>query len=355
MLLSLLSLNLFLLLIDIIHSNSFHHQYKSSSSSIRHRLALYSTSSSSPSSLSCNEKNSIIDITKKAITISSLSLLLSPLSLLTTAKAADITTTSITHPPASDEIIIKIDPQSNLGLGLTEMKDSDRIIVSSIKDTAPADIANNIKPGFILISVEDKVIEGTSISKESIARAIKNTNKESISLMFRDPNKFFLLLNSTIPSSLSVKDISTRVSINNENNLLRVQRLELPSRNTTGLSAARYGDVVDIIYQARKVDGDGVESIVDGLSERIDNTNDMINKIEMNERQFFVLGSARVNKQNSLLSSPGLSLAMKGMVPGERRIISCPVRLLQKKALSDYYDQEVIFDITLVSLNGQRK
>jgi len=255
---------------------------------------------------------------------------------------------------ASDEIIVKIDPQSNLGLGLIEMKDSDRIIVSSIKDNAPNEIINNIKPGFILTSVEDKVIEGTSFTKESIARAIRNTKKDSISLTFRDPNKFFILLNSTIPSSLSVKDISTRVSINNENSLLKVQRLRLPSRtNNTELSAARYGDVVDILYQARKIDG----SIIEGLSERIDDISDILDKKELNERQFFVLGSfASLNKQNTLLSSPGLSVAMKGMLPGERRLISCPVILLQKKALSDInYDEEVVFDITLVSLNGQRK
>jgi hypothetical protein len=191
--------------------------------------------------------------------------------------AAEITSTSSSEgrTVASDEILVKIDPQSNLGLGLTEMKDSNRIIVSSIKDTAPKDIVNNIKPGFILISVEDKVIEGTSISKESIAKAIRNTKKDSISLMFRDPNKFFILLNSTIPSSFEVKDISTRVSINDENNLLRVQRLELPSTINVELSGARYGDVVDIIYQARKVDG----SIIEGLSEGIDDINDIIDII----------------------------------------------------------------------------
>lgn len=121
--------------------------------------------------------------------------------------------------------------------------------------------------------------------------------------------------------------------------MLRVQRLEVPS--TVGEKSASYGDVVDIIYEVKTTDGTVIESTGD--------------KTDISNRQFLVLGSFSSQNKENLLSSPGVTIAMKGMVPGERRRIWCPSRLLQSKALKEQeQDKELIFDITLVSLNGHR-
>lgn len=66
----------------------------------------------------------------------------------------------------SDEYSITIDPSNGLGLGLIETKDDkyNRIIVNSIKDNAPGNIFDKVKKGHILVSLENKIVEGLSLS-----------------------------------------------------------------------------------------------------------------------------------------------------------------------------------------------
>ena len=307
---------LLLLLLSLRCSNSF--------KSWIHHSSLSITSLSSLSSLS-----SVRDFEQRYSKHVSLGIvnLVVLLSIHDKALAAEVPTTTLDL--MSDEIMISVDPQANIGIGLNELKEiGNRIVVTSIKDSAPLTVISTIKPGYILVALENKLVEGF-FTKDAIGKAIKNAKKTSITMVFRDPNKFFDLLNTTSLSSPSLNEITTRIYTTNSNHVLRVQRMDVPT--TTNKVSAKYGDVVEVLYQARKLDGTVVE--------------------EADNKNFFVLGSFASTNKPALSSSPGFVLAMKGMVPGEKRRVTCPPPLLTK-ALQ--YAEDIVFVVTLLSLNGQK-
>lgn len=91
-------------------------------------------------------------------------------------------------------------------------------------------------------------------------KAIKNVNRP-ITMVFRDPNIFLSLLNTTSVTNSSLSnDIKTRFFSKNKSSILKMKRTELPNI-IEGLSPATYGDVCEIAYQIRNVNGSYIEGL----------------------------------------------------------------------------------------------
>lgn len=145
---------LIILLLLIYNCNTYNHAPKNI---INERISFLS-SSSKANIHNIKEYESLNSIKNQLLIVASGVL---PLLLSEKCNAVDSNTLEL----MSDEYSITIDPSNGLGLGLSEIKDKyNRIIVNSIKDNAPSNISNMVKKGHILVSLENKIIEGLPLS-----------------------------------------------------------------------------------------------------------------------------------------------------------------------------------------------
>ena len=84
----------------------------------------------------------------------------------------------------SDEVQIELkDDYLGLGLLLDEYKGVSRVVVSSVKDDAPINCKNVVKPGFILVSVGSVYVEKMPLT--AVAATLKSSPRP-VRLVFRD-------------------------------------------------------------------------------------------------------------------------------------------------------------------------
>ena len=84
----------------------------------------------------------------------------------------------------SDEIQLDLtDDYLGLGLLLEDYKGVSRVVVSSIKDDAPTNCKNVVKPGFVLVSVGSINVEKMPLTE--VAVTLKNARRP-VRLVFRD-------------------------------------------------------------------------------------------------------------------------------------------------------------------------
>ena len=84
----------------------------------------------------------------------------------------------------SDEVQIELsDDYLGLGLLLDEYKGVSRVVVSSVKDDAPSNCKNVVKPGFVLVSVGPVYVEKMPLT--AVAATLKSAPRP-VRLVFRD-------------------------------------------------------------------------------------------------------------------------------------------------------------------------
>lgn len=112
--------------------------------------------------------------------------------------------TKLDIPLQSDELDVVIEKEP-IGLGLVELeyKKAYRIIVKSIKEYAAEATKAQVKPGMIIVAVNDRFVEGLPL--EEVYKVLKQETSASESakyrfkLRMRDPNAFFQQLSDPSP------------------------------------------------------------------------------------------------------------------------------------------------------------
>ena len=218
----------------------------------------------------------------------------------------------------SDEVAVTYEG-GYLGLGLSEVsyRGSVRVIVDAVKNDAPVPILSIVRPGMILVSVNGDNVEG--YRREAIATRIQALPSKS--LIFRDPDILFSLLNSTsadtpmlvttsiLPAS---KNGSRQVEGMDGEQVLRVERVERAPG--FGLRSAATGDVLEVSFRLLRgkevLESSGPALLPAGAP-------------MSQETQFFVLGANKHPVSTALLRPEGL-LLLRGMCVGERRDVDFP-------------------------------
>ena len=93
-------------------------------------------------------------------------------------------------------------------LGEEQYKRSVRIVVRGVKpDAEAARYADDIK-GSVVVSIGDQNIEGLRLDSKEIGRLVKNSPRP-LEITFRDPNRFFSLLQSSDGTTEDKTSVST--------------------------------------------------------------------------------------------------------------------------------------------------
>lgn len=233
-------------------------------------------------------------------------------------KASDKDDDSII-PLKSDEFYINLD-NDNLGLVLREVRrySYPLLVVGDIRSKEL--LANKfLRVGAILIQIGEVNVEGKPFKEIS---KILETTARPCRLKFRDPSRFFELLDSSRTPLL--RTITTQYLPANtrdigapEQNII-VERLQLPSIELKG-RAADTNDVMEIQYVAQIL---GKEDIVDSSNVRAPPGTST-------KSIYYILG-----QQNGPPGKypKGWDLTLRGMVVGEKRRITLPYSLCYDRA-----------------------
>lgn len=215
----------------------------------------------------------------------------------------------------SDEYMVRISEKSKLGIGLLEVNYQKylRVVVNSVKDDAVGAIKQNVLKDDLIVKINDQNTEG--ISKDEVNKILKETDAP-YSLVFRRPNKFYSLLDSSVNGNLMshINTVVAPATTNSKKQLLDIKRV---LTGDSCSSSAKRGDIIEVV-----VTKDSEVSNDDAKSE------------------FYVLGD-----QESDLP-PGLQLGLYGMCPREIRSVQVPPSLLGTEDVSNQ-----VYNVKLISLS----
>jgi hypothetical protein len=236
-----------------------------------------------------------------------------------------------TRPLLSDEVKLQLTGEYlGLGLGIEAYKDASKVIVTSVKADAPVECKSVVRPGFVLVSVGGRSVDGMALA--DVGAAVKQAPRPT-TLVFRDPAAFMQTVQGAFAGTVAETAI-------NEDEILRVERV---AESGTALKAAACirpavaGDVCEVSYTVRVG-----ETVVDGLPEVAP-----VGAPPSDDSFYFVLGSAgssaaasgrstglAANNGNAEGRCKGRALppgwdrySMAGMCVGERRRILVPPSL----------------------------
>lgn len=180
-------------------------------------------------------------------------------------------------------------------------------------------------PGVIVIAINDEKVDGLPL--KDIAEKIKRTDTRPITIKFRDPDKYFQLLDSTKskPRRIirsSYLPANTRDAGAPEQ-IIIVERLELPPVEDRRRPAQML-DVLEIQYVAQILRGE------DLLGKIVDSSATRSAPGTSAKSIYYVLGQQNGPPGTKL--PPGWDLTMNGMVVGEKRRITLPYTLAYDRA-----------------------
>lgn len=237
-------------------------------------------------------------------------------------------------PVASDEFTIDF-MTDYLGMILTEeiYRGIPRIVVKGVKslEAEAAPYADRIR-GSVIVSIADQSVEGVKLD---VLSSLVKDSPRPLQIRFRNPNMFFDLLSSSKSSSV-ISTVVKPATASSAAQMLTVEILEKPSLCLE--SRACPGDVLEILYTMRLGSSNGPVLSSSTTTEGLN--------------FFFVLGASTPPDPFPL----GWDYGLYGMCVGEkRRVTSPPVLGFGKKGdlgLKVPPDATVVYDVTLVSVNG---
>ena len=254
--------------------------------------------------------------------------------------AAFLTGVQRERPLCSDEFIISFDSQvPSLGLGLEEKsyQGFPVTVVREVRDEELARAHPELRVGAIVSSINKESVDGIPLSK--IGEIVQRSKQQSgsLSIKFRDPSRFFELLDSTIGKPLKLIT-SSYLPANARDagaaeQIIYVERLELPLPESRRRSA-QYLDVMELQYVAQLASAvavttgggggdDGAKlKIVDSSAERAPPGTSA-------QSIYYVLGQQ--NGPPGFPPPPGWDLTLRGMVVGEKRRITLPYTLAYER------------------------
>ena len=215
----------------------------------------------------------------------------------------------------SDEYMVRISEKSKLGIGLLEVNYQKylRVVVNSVKDDAVGAIKQNVLKDDIIVKINDQNTEG--ISKDEVYKILKETDAP-YSLVFRRPNKFYSLLDSSVNGNLMshINTVVAPATINSKKQMLDIKRI---LTGDSCSSSAKRGDIIEVVVKKEsEVSNDDAKG------------------------EFYILGD-----QESDLP-PGLQLGLYGMCPREIRSVQVPPSLLGTEDVSNQ-----VYNVKLISLS----
>ncbi len=247
------------------------------------------------------------------------------------------------RPLFSDEFVLNFEKES-LGLGLTETfyKGFPVVTVTSIKDPTLLQAEGSpLRVGAVVIAVGEENTSGIPLKEitEKVGKAGR-----PLALKFRDPSRYFELLDSCVGSpkrviTTSYLPANTR-DVGAPEQIIRVERLAMPPAEDRRRSS-QYLDVMEIQYVAQLPGGD---EVVDSSAARSP-PGTSAGSI------YYILGQ-RNGPPGKF--PPGWDLTLRGMVVGEKRRITLPSTLAYDRVGSK--DKKippfsgVVYTVRLVSL-----
>jgi hypothetical protein len=221
------------------------------------------------------------------------------------------------RPLYSDEFQLTF-TQPSLGLKLVEnsYKGFPVVTVKEILDPFLLQSHPELQVGAIVTKVGDTKVDGTPL--KDISKVIQESERP-LSIQFRDPSRYFRLLDSTDGPPKRV--ITTQYLPANTRDLgapeqvIRIERLKIPPPEERR-RAAEMLDVMEIQYIAM-IDGDVSQRIVDSSESRAPPGSS-------SKSIYYVLGQ-RNGPPGKF--PPGWDLTLRGMVVGETRQVTLPYTL----------------------------
>lgn len=247
------------------------------------------------------------------------------------------------RPLFSDEFVLTFEGDS-LGLGLTETfyKGFPVVTVTSIKDPVLLITEGSpLRVGAVVIAVGDENTNGIAL-KDITAKV--GAAGRPVTLKFRDPSRYFELLDSCIGSpkrviTTSYLPANTR-DVGAPEQIIKIERLAMPPAEDRRRSS-QYLDVMEIQYVAQLPDSD---EIVDSSAVRAP-PGTSAGSI------YYILG-----QQNGPPGKfpKGWDLTLRGMVVGEKRRVTLPSTLAYDRVGSKDGKippfSGVVYTVRLVSL-----
>jgi len=239
-----------------------------------------------------------------------------------------------TRPLLSDEFEISWSKDAEtLGLGLEEQQYQGFpvTVVRRIKDAKLLEEHPELREGAIVTSINKAQVDGVPLKQitqlvaaaRAAAASSSSSSSPEIVIRFRDPSRYFELLDSTQGKPLKL--ISSSYLPANARDagaaeqVIYVERLELPPPEQR-VRSAQYLDVMELQYVAQLASStqDGQLTIVDSSAERAPPGTSA-------QSIYYVLGQQ--NGPPGFPPPPGWDLTLRGMVVGEKRRITLPYTL----------------------------
>lgn len=222
----------------------------------------------------------------------------------------------------SDEFIVNF---SNPGLGLvlveTYHKGFPVVTVKDVRDRTG--LSDALIPGVILVKVNGDKVDGLPL--KTISDIIKRTSERPLRIKFRDPSKYFQLLDSTVGAPRKIITTSYLPANTRDEGapeqIIRVERLAMPPSEQR-IRPAQMLDVMEIQYAAQVLKGGG--GIGDD-SPVVDSSATRSAPGTSAKSIYYILGQQNGPPGTKL--PPGWDLTLTGMVVGEKRRITLPYTL----------------------------
>jgi len=235
------------------------------------------------------------------------------------------------RPLLSDEFEISWDAKTTQSLGLSLEEESYQgfpvTVVRAIKDTQLQEQHPELRVGAVVSSINKVPVDGVPLQKITGLVAAARASSDVITIRFRDPSRYFELLDSTVGKPLTL--ISSSYLPANARDagaaeqIIYVERLELPPPEQRTRSSQLL-DVMEIQYVAQLAATVGGEklAIVDSSAERAPPGTSA-------QSVYYVLGQR--NGPPGFPPPPGWDLTIRGMVVGEKRRITLPYTLAYER------------------------
>ena len=218
------------------------------------------------------------------------------------------------------------------------------VTISGILDTDLVVNHKELRIGAVVIQVGDQKCEGLPLVR--IAEMIKNAERPLI-IKFRDPSRYFELLDSSTPGSVAKIVTSSYLPANTRElglpeQIIRVEREAMPPPDERTRSAVLL-DVIEIQYVATLANG----TIIDSSASRCPPGSST-------KTIYYVLGQRNGPPvgRGEVPFPPGWDLTLRGMVVGEQRKITLPTTLAFYTKKLDGIPQfsPIIYTVKLVSI-----
>lgn len=249
------------------------------------------------------------------------------------------------RPLASDEFTISFE-NKDLNLRLIEegYKGFPIVTVSGILDTDLVINHRELRIGAIVIQVGINKCEGLPLA--TVAQFINDADRP-LAIKFRDPSRYFELLDSSAPGAVAKEVTTSYLPANTRDiglpeQMIVIERQSMPGP-TERTRSAQLLDVMEIQYVAELTNG----TIVDSSASRCPPGSS-------SQSIYYVLGQRNgppVGK-GEVPFPPGWDLTLRGMVVGEQRRIFLPTTLAfyMKTLVKVPRYSSVVYTVKLLSL-----